>query len=684
MGFRIAIDTGGTFTDSISVDGKGNLITTKTLTVPKDLAQGTMNAVDALAKKNGLSRKKFLENVETIVHGTTQGTNVIITRSGPKLGIIATEGHADVLQLRRVIRDNIYDWRKPFPEPLVPRYLRVGVKERVDAQGNVVRPLDEESVRKAVAYLKKMKVESIVVALLWSFLYPEHERRIGEIIKRDFPKAHVTLSHKVLPAIGEYERSSTAVINAYTAPSTAAYIHTLTDFLTKEGFGGQFLFMQNNGGVETAEIGVENPASLATSGPAAGPPAALAVGGLHGLKNLLSIDMGGTSFDIAIIDRGKFITKTESLIADHRFSLPIVDVDSVGAGGGSIAWFDATNTLQVGPKSAGADPGPACYGLGGEDATVTDADVILGYISPYFFLGGEMKLRKDLAEKAVKKIADRLGMGVVESAAAIYKVSNSVMADAVSHTFTKRGYDPRVFALVAGGAAGPTCALKIAQELYISRVIIPKYAPIYCAFGMLDVDLIHDFTRFYHADKGNFDLNKVKSLYKEMESEAVQVLEREGIPKEDRFLERTMRIKYWGQFRDVEVSWPGGPITNANVAEGIANFHRRHRELYGSSDKEYPVEFMGFGLRAIGRMPKLRLKKLGKGDRNPRAALKSERNAFFEESRGFVKTKIYDGDKLQYGSVLEGPCIVEERMTNVVIPPKFKLRVDQYGNYITA
>jgi len=684
MTFRIAIDTGGTFTDSISVDEKGNLVTAKTLTAPKNLARGTINAIDALARRNNLTRKQFLGKVETIVHGTTQGTNVIITRSGPKLGIIGTEGHADVLQLRRVIRDNIYDWRRPFPDPLVPRYLRVGVKERVDAQGKVVTPLDEASVERAVAYLKKMKAESIVVALLWSFLYPEHERKIGEIIKRDFPKAHVTLSHKVLPAIGEYERTSTAVINAYTAPSTAAYIHTLTDFLAKEGFGGQFLFMQNNGGVETAEIGIENPASLATSGPAAGPPAALAVGRLHGLRNLLSIDMGGTSFDIAIIDKGKFITKTESLIADHRFSLPIIDVDSVGAGGGSIAWFDATNTLQVGPKSAGADPGPACYGLGGEDATVTDADVILGYISPDFFLGGEMKLKKDLAEKAVRKIADQLGMSIVEAAAAIYKVSNSVMADAVSHTFTKRGYDPRLFALVAGGAAGPTCALKIAQELYISKVIIPKFAPIYCAFGMLDVDLIHDFTRFYHADKSTFNLNKVKSLYKEMKSEALQVLEREGILKEDRFLERTMRVKYWGQFRDVEVSWPGGPITNATVAEGIANFHRRHRELYGSSDKDYPIEFMGFGLRAIGRMPKLKLRKLDKDNKNPHGAQKGEREAFFEESRGFVKTKIYNGDKLLYGNVLEGPCIVEERMTNIVIPPKCKLRVDQYGNYITA
>ena len=684
MTFRIAIDTGGTFTDSISVDEKGNLVTAKTLTVPKNLAQGTINAIDALARRNNLPRKQFLEKVETIVHGTTQGTNVIITRSGPNLGIIATEGHADVLQLRRVIRDNIYDWRKPFPEPLVPRYLRVGVKERVNSQGEVIKPLDEDSVRRAVAYLKKMKVEGIVVALLWSFLYPEHEKRIGEVIKKDFPKVHVTLSHKVLPAIGEYERTSTAVINAYTAPSTADYIYTLTNFLMKEGFKGQFLFMQNNGGVETAEIGVENPATLATSGPAAGPPAALAVGRVHGLRNLLSIDMGGTSFDIAIIDQGKFITKTESLIADHRFSLPIIDVDSVGAGGGSIAWFDATNTLRVGPKSAGADPGPACYGLGGEDATVTDADVILGYISPDFFLGGEMKLRKDLAEKAVKKIADQLGMSINEAAAAIYKVSNSVMADAVSHTFTKRGYDPRVFALVAGGAAGPTCALKIAQELYISKVIIPKFAPIYCAFGMLDVDLIHDFQRFYHADKNSLDLNKLKNLYKEMEAEALKVLAREGIPKKDRLLERTMRIKYWGQFRDVEVSWPSGPITHANLSVGMTNFHGRHKELYGSSDKDYPLEFMGFGLRAIGRMPKLKLKKLGKDDKNPKGALKGERDAYFEESRGFIRTKIYDGDQLLSGNVLEGPCIVEERMTNIVIPPKCKLRVDQYGNYITV
>jgi N-methylhydantoinase A len=274
-------------------------------------------------------------------------------------------------------------------------------------------------------------------------------------------------------------------------------------------------------------------------------------------------------------------------------------------------------------------------------------------------------------------------MGVVATAAAIFKVSNSVMADAVSHTFTKRGYDPRLFAIVAGGAAGPACALKIAQELGISKVIIPKYAPTYCAFGMLDVDLIHDFTRFYQADKSNFDFDKVKSLYKEMEDEAFRVLEREGIPKNDRILERTMQVRYWGQFRDVEVSWPAGSIDDGTITAGIANFHQRHKELYGSSDQNYPVEFRAFGLRAIGIMPKLAAKESGKGGRDPRQAQKGEREAFFEEAKGFVKTRIYDGDKLLSDNVLEGPCIVEERMTNVVVPPGFKLKVDQYGNYIT-
>jgi N-methylhydantoinase A len=684
MSFRIAIDTGGTFTDAISVDEKGRMVTAKTPTVPKDLAQGTINSIKALAKANSKTPEEFLEEVVTIVHGTTQGTNVIITRSGPVLGLISTKGHKDILQLRRVARENLFDWRKDFPEPLVPRYLRVEVEERVNSKGEIHTPLNEKSVHKAVAYLKRMRVKNIVVSLLWSFLRPEHERRIREMINKDYPEAHVTLSSDILPAIGEYERISTAVISAYTAPSTAEYIRTLSVYLGNAGFRGQFLFMQNNGGVEAAEVGVERPATLATSGPAAGPPAALIVGSLHGMQNLISVDMGGTSFDCAVIDKARFVTSTESLIADHRFSLPVIDIVSIGAGGGSIAWFDESNTLHVGPKSVGADPGPACYNSDGEEATVTDAEVVLGYISPDYFLGGEMKLRRDLAEKAVKKkVAGPLGMSVVEAAAAMYRITNSVMADGLSHAFTARGYDPRDFCLVAGGAAGPTCALKIAEELNLSRVLIPKYAPVYCAFGMLGVDLIHDFTRFYHASAHGLDLGHIKSLYEEMEAEGRSLLGKEGIPKGQQVLERSMRLRYWGQFRDVEVSWPSGSITRKAIEEGITHFHQRHKDLYGFSDEDYPIEFFGFGLKAIGKLPKLKLKEVGKGSEDPRTALKGEREAYFEETKGFTKTKIYDGEKLQQGNELEGPCIVEERMTNVVIPPGFKMRIDEHGNYIS-
>lgn len=685
MSFRVGIDTGGTFTDAISVDEKGSMITAKVPTTPQDLSVGTINAIDALARMNNLDRRQFLSQVASIVHGTTLGNNIIITRSGPKLGLIATKGHPDAIHLRRVPKEDMFNWRIPFPEPLVSRYLRVEVEERIDSRGNVKTPLNEDSVHKAVAYLRKLKVESIVVALLFSFLYPAHERRIGEIIKEDYPEASVTLSSTILPAIGEYERGSTAVISAYIAPAIVNYTQTLEAFLEKEGFQGQFLFMQNNGGVQTGEIAMEKAATLAMSGPAAGPPAAIRVGKLHGEQNLLSIDMGGTSFDIAIIDKGNFLTKTESLIAEQRFSLPVIDISSIGAGGGSIAWFDRAETLRIGPKSAGAVPGPACYGIGGEAATVTDADVVLGYISPDFFLGGEVKLRKDLAEKVIKeKVADHLGMSTAEAAAAIYKVSNSVMADGVSHTFTKRGYDPRDFVLCAAGAAGPTCALKIAQELSISRVLIPKYAPIYCAFGMLGVDLRHDYTRFYHTVKEAIDFDHLKKLYEEMDAEGLAVLAKEGIAKERQDLVRSMQVRYFGQFRDVEVPWPSGPINDKAIAAGAANFHRRHREVYGYSDENYPIEFMGFGLSAIGKLPSIKLKEIMHGNKDSSSALKGERDAYFEESKGFVKTKVYDGDKLMCHNVLEGPCIVEERMTNIVIPPTFKMRVDEYGNYITS
>lgn len=685
MGFRIAIDCGGTFTDGISVDEEGGVITGKAQTTPEDLTIGIRNTLVSLAQKNNLELQGFLSETSLIMHGTTFGTNAIITRSGAKTGLIATKGFRDTLEFRQITKEDMFNWRMPCPKPLVPRRLRAEVEERLGTKGQVKIPLNEDSVHKAVAHLKKEGVESIAVAFLFSFLNPEHERRATEIIKEDFPEVHISLSSVVLPAIGEFERHSTTAIDAYIGPGIRKYIENFCAMLEKEGFEGELLFMQSNGGVGTCEVTMERPATLAISGPAAAPSAAITLGKLHGEENLISVDMGGTSFDCLIIDNGHSLTKTDSLISDIRFSLPSIDVNALGAGGGSITWFDVANTLHVGPRSAGASPGPACYGAGGEEATVTDANVILGYISPDFFLGGEMILRKDLAEKAVKdKVADRLGLSIVDAAAAIYKIVNSAMADAVSAIFTKRGYDPRDFTLCVGGAAGPTHAARLMQELDIARLLVPKFAPVYCAFGMLGVDLKHDYSRFYYVQGHALNLDHLSKLYDEMEAEARNTLKREGVPEEKGFFLRSVELRYYGQFREVEVPWPSGPITDDAISAGVAAFHTKHRELYGYSDENYPIEFMNFKLSAIGKIPRIDLKEIKRGSSDPSPALKGVREAFFEETSAFVETRVYDGDRLLCGNTLEGPCIVEGKMTVMVIPPEFKMMVDEYGNYVST
>jgi N-methylhydantoinase A len=685
MGYRVGIDIGGTFTDGIVVDEEGKLTEAKSPSTPPDLKVGVLECLDELARNSRLDRRALLSRTETIVHATTQGVAAIVARSGPRIGLIATGGHSDAIQLRRVRKDNMWDWRKPYPRPLVPRHLRVGVEERVDSEGNILKPLDEAGVRQAIAYLKKMRVKSIVVALLFSFLNSDHESRVREIIQQDYPEAEVTLSHEILSVAGEYERFTTAVVDAYVRPVMAEYIRGLEEILKKEGFSGQLLFMQNNSGVETAAVALHKPGTLLVAGPSAGPAAALALNGPDGLNNLLSFDMGGTSADISIIENGRFGYRNESLISEHRFSLSVTDIETIGAGGGGIAWFDLGDTLHVGPRSAGAFPGPACYGRGGTGATFTDAALVLGYLDPGNFPGGKMAIKQDLAEAALKeKVAVRLGISTVEAAAAIYKVSSSLMANSILHAFTTKGYDPKDFLFCGGGAAGPLCALKIAQELNITRVLIPKYAGVYSSLGMLNADIRHDFLHFYSALGTELDLNKVRQLYQGMEAQASSLLDKDGVARKERSFIRTLRMKYYGQFRDIEVPWPNGPITRQAIDEGIANFHRRHKELFGSCNEKYPLEFMKFGLSAIGKLPGITLKNIKKGGGDASAALKGRRPAYFEENKKMVSTPVFNGAAVGAGNVLEGPCIIEEKLTTIVIPPGFKVKVNEKGNYVTG
>jgi N-methylhydantoinase A len=682
MSYRVSIDIGGTFTDAFAIDEQGNPTQAKIVTTPADLKVGFLNCLDELARQYNLNRQTFLGKIGTFIHGTTQGTNAIIARSGPRMGIIATKGHVDTIQLRRVPKTNMWDWRLPYPQPLVARHLRVGVEERVDSKGNILQPLNEDDIHKAVVYFKKMGVKSIVVTLLFSFLNPIHERRILEIIQQDFPEAQVTLSHEVLPVSGEYERFSTAVIDAYLRPVMEEYLQSLEQLLKAEGFQGNLYLMQNNGGVTTPASSSYKPSTLAISGPAAGPTAAMAFKEHNRKEKLFSLDMGGTNADIALIDKGQFKFRSESLIGDHRFSLPIVEVESLGAGGSSVAWFDLGNTLHMGPKSAGANPGPACYGQGGQEATFTDAAVVLGYLNPDYYLEGKIKLQKKLAEAVIQeKVAKTMEISVPQAASAIYRVTSSLMASGISHAFTTKGYKAQDFIFCAGGSAAPLCALKIAQELKMQRIAVSKYAAVYTSLGMVQTDIRHDFLRFYTCLFTELDLNKLRQLYKEMEAEANHLLVKDGVAEKQRILLRTLRMKYYGQFRDLEVPWPQGPITVEAIAAGIANFHRLHKELFGSCNEKYPLEFMKFGLTAIGQLPRVQLARMRPETKE--SALKGQREAYFEENKGFTSTSIMDGTKMRPGDVLKGPCIVEEKLITIVIPPGFQMQVDEYGNYVT-
>jgi N-methylhydantoinase A/oxoprolinase/acetone carboxylase beta subunit/N-methylhydantoinase B/oxoprolinase/acetone carboxylase alpha subunit len=686
---RVALDAGGTFTDGVVLADNGETLTAKSHTTPEDPGIGTMNCLGKLATLGGMSLRHFLGRTKTIVHGTTLATNVVASKAGPKIGTITTKGFRDRLTFQQVAKDEykeaqreLFDFRLDAPQPLTRRHLMTEVEERVNYLGTVLTPLNEEDVRKAVAHLKKHGVESIAVLLLFSHENPAHERRIAEIIKDEWPEVDVALSSQVVPIMGEVERWSTTMFSAYVAPKVRFYVSRIQEMLKTEGFKGELVFVQNNGGLATPSIVMENPASLMLSGPAAGPRLGLYLGAEQDTSNIVTVDMGGTSCDVGVVSDGKVDIVPLQIIEAKKFALPSVDVNAVGAGGGSVAWVDLTGRLQVGPKSAGASPGPACYGAGGEEATVTDADVVLGYIDPQYFLGGETRLRKDLAENAIReKIAKPLNMTVTEAAAAIHDVINATMASAIDVSFAQRGYDPRDFTLCAAGGAAPVHAVRLIGELGIRRLMVPKVAPIFCAFGMLFTDLKHDFTRPYFAQTAAADLKRINELYAEMEQQAREILSREAAEEKDIVVEKSMDMRYYGQFREKSSEVPAGPVTQHSLNAAVRNFHDIHRASQGYSDERYPTEIIRLHLTASAKVERPQVKEIEQGTDDASEALKGTRKAYFAELKDYVETKIYDGEKIRAGNVLQGPCIIEEKLTNLVVPPNVKMSVDRHGTY---
>ncbi len=688
--YRVSVDVGGTFTDCLVLGEEGELRQFKSPTTPQDPSLGFLACLEKAAKDFRRPLAAFLADVDLLIHGTTLATNTLINENGAKTGLITTKGFQDVIEIRRGyknIRASMYNVFVPPYKPLVPRRHRLEVEERVLDSGEVLTPLNEEEARAAVAKLKEAGMESLAVCFLHSYANPQHERRAAEIARAAFNGGYVTASHDILPVWREFERFSTTVVSAYVGPVVERYLNALVKRLEESGFKKNLLLMLSSGLVETVAHCVPRAVLLIGSGPAAAPAGAAYIGESTGRRSLISIDMGGTSLDVCLIRDGEIPTTTESWVGEERVAIKMVDIHSAGAGGGSIAWVDSLGLLRVGPHSAGAEPGPTCYGRGGKEPTVTDADLLLGYVPADFFLGGEIQLAREKAEEAVKKIAQPLGMSVAQAAQAIFTTVNSFMADQITEVSTKLGYDVRDFALVVGGGAGPVHGAAIAELLSIPAVLIPSVAAAYSAFGMFAMDVGRNYARSYICGAKNIDVEKVNRLYDEMEAEAVAGFRANGIAPAEVVFRRSAEMRYGGQFHEVEVelmgstsSPQGGGFTAEQLEVTVNEFHRQHEKLYTFRMPWKAAEFLTFRLRATAPRAPFHLRQIDAGGTDAAGAIKRRRRCWFEGRE--VDTPVYDGTRLLAGAHFSGPAIIEETTTTVVIPASFICAVDRWKNYL--
>ncbi|MBI4528445.1 MAG: hydantoinase/oxoprolinase family protein [Deltaproteobacteria bacterium] len=686
---KCCTDVGGTFTDCLVLDDQGQVHAFKSPTTPEQPTLGLTNVLRKAAAFFGMDLPRFMSNVHLLIaHGTTLSTNALLTGRLAKVGLIATKGFRDTLEVRRGfknIRTSRFNVFVPPYQPLVPRYLRLPVEERTLYTGEILTPLNEDDVRAAIRKLKEEKVDAVAICFLHSYINPAHEKRALEICREEMEGVYATASHEVLPVYREYERFSTTVVSAAVGPITAHYLKALTQQLRDIGFKGTLYMVQGGGLVQSVEESERRAVSLVGSGPAAAPSGAIRLGQYVGSKNLFSVDMGGTSYDVCLIRDGVIPTTDANWVGDERIALKMVDVPGVGAGGGSIAWLDTLGLLRVGPQSSGADPGPACYGKGGQKPTVTDADLILGYVPADYFLGGEIKLNPELAEKAIRTVSETLGLDVPTAAMTIFTTVNSLMADKMTEISTKRGYDVRDFALVVGGGAGPVHGAYLADLLEMRTVIIPRYAATYSAFGMLNMEVGKDFGRSLITRKKLLDLDKMNRLFSEMEAEARQVLGEIGIAPEDTVLRRSIEMRYLGQFHEVEVPGvPLGTLSGSDIEKIMDSFHHRHKELFTFDMPAREVEFLNVCLKATARQEPLRLAEIAAAKNKSDEALKRRRPMLWSLSKGYQETPVYDGERLACGHSIEGPAVIEEQATTVVIPATYVCVVDEVKNYILS
>jgi N-methylhydantoinase A len=682
--YRIGIDVGGTFTDFLLTSEDGSSEIYKVLSTPEDPSVGLMNGLSEMAEAKNVSLQDFIKDVTTIVHGTTVTTNAVLTRRGAKTGLLTTKGLKDALEMRRGIREEQYNNRYTNVVPLVPRYLRYPIEERIDYKGDVLTQIRESDVQDAVRLFEKEGVEAVAICFMNSFANGFHETFAGKIITGQKPDAYLTLSSEFLPSIRFYDRISTTVLNSYVGPILRSYLKSLVQKLKAIGFYGILLIMQSNGGVVSPESAIDSAAVTLLSGPAAGPMAGIEYTSIQGYEDCITVDMGGTSFDAALIKDKTPLVTTEGEIDRLRIALPMLGIYTIGAGGGSIGWVDEGGLLRMGPQSAGSNPGPACYDLGGELPTCTDADLVLGYLEKDFFAGGKIPLNYDRAENAIKeKIAVPLGMDVIAAAAGMYRVINVNMASGVREVSVKRGYDPREFPLVVAGGAGPVHACMIAQELEIPVMIIPRESSIFCAAGMLMSDLKHDFVRTYTTPLEEMDIEKFKAFFYEMEQEAIGLLRSEHIPESAIQHIYSLDMRYVKQFHEVNVEITRDALEKGDVESIGRSFHPEHNRLFGYSleEQKTPIELINLRVLSVGGTVKPQFKQEEYDQEDPEKTLKKWRQAFLPNRSSFAKVPVYDGHKLKFGNRIEGPALIEQVNTTTLVTTEYNVLCDRYGSY---
>ncbi len=685
MGLKIGIDVGGTFTDFLVAWEDREPEIFKVLSVSADPSAAVINGLIEIASKQepSLSLDEFMATVETIVHGTTVTTNATLTRNGAKSGLITTKGVRDALEMRRGIREEQYNNRYTNVEPLVPRYLRAGVTGRLRRDGSEVEALSLAEVEKAIDLFKAEGVEAVSICFMNAFINPEHEQRAAELVREKMPDAYLTVSTDLLPSIRFYQRVSTTVLNSYIGPILNDYVEQLTSRLSRHGFNGLLLIMQSNGGVMTPETARKTAALTLLSGPAAGPGAGLVYAQAHDQDNCIVVDMGGTSFEAALVT-GSPVLVNEGVIDRHRIALPMLAIHTIGAGGGSIGWIDEGGLLRMGPQSAGAVPGPVSYGQGGKLPACTDANLVLGYLNPDFFAGGTMQLDIDAARAAIKEhIADPLGMDVVTAAAGMFRVTCNNMAQGVREVTIKRGFDPREFPMVVAGGAGPIHSCMICEELQIPFQIVPRESSILCAVGMLMGDLKHDFVRTFFARLDGMDWPALQALVTSMIDEGTAMLVDENIPEDRQQFQVKLDCRYQKQYHEVSVPVERAWIDAGDSAAIHAAFHAEHDRLYGYSLEEQgvSVDLINIRLQAIGITEKLDFREQDFAGEDASESLKGERDMYIFSEKAFRPVPVYDGHKMRFGNRVTGPAMIEQVTTAILVSDAYDCVVDKYGSF---